>query len=89
MHSKELPSMRKGGGHQSYILYSRSAGRRSSVYVPDLLAEQVQTAIDNGRELRRLMNEAGPLRERLEDGAPQTLISQPSQRWISQMRLER
>lgn len=59
MHSNELPSMRKGGGHQSYILYSRSAGRRSSVYVPDLLAEQVQTAIDNGRELRRLMNEAG------------------------------
>ena len=44
---------------QSYILYGRSEGRRSSVYVPDALAQQVQTAIDNGRELQQLMSEAG------------------------------
>jgi hypothetical protein len=53
------PACAKGEGHQSYILYGRSEGRRSSVYVPDALAQQVQTAIDNGRELRRLMSEAG------------------------------
>jgi hypothetical protein len=49
----------KGEGHQSYILYGRSAGRRSSIYVPDVLAEKVQKAIDNGRELQQLMSEAG------------------------------
>jgi molybdopterin-guanine dinucleotide biosynthesis protein A len=45
--------------HQSYILYGRREGRRSSVYVPDALAEQVQTAIENGRDLQQLMSEAG------------------------------
>ena len=29
------------------------------MYVPDALAAQVQTAIDNGRELQQLMSEAG------------------------------
>lgn len=56
---KNCQACAKGEGHQSYILYGRSEGRRSSVYVPDALAEQVQTAIDNGRELQQLMSEAG------------------------------
>jgi len=56
---KNCPACAKGEGHQSYILYGRSGGRRSSVYVPDALAEEVQTAIDNGRELQQLMSEAG------------------------------
>ena len=56
---KNCPACAKGEGHQSYILYGRSKGRRSSVYVPDALAQQVQTAIDNGRELQQLMSEAG------------------------------
>ena len=56
---KNCPACTKGEGHQSYILYGRSAGRRSSVYVPDALAKQVQAAIDNGRELRQVINEAG------------------------------
>ena len=56
---KNCPACAKGEGHQSYILYGRSGDRRSSVYVPDVLAEQVQVAIDNGRELRRVINEAG------------------------------
>ena len=56
---KNCQACAKGEGHQSYILYGRSEGRRSSVYVPDALAEQVQTAIDNGRELQQLMREAG------------------------------
>ena len=56
---ENCPACAKGEGHQSYILYSRSKDSRSSVYVPDALAKQVQTAIDNGRELRQVMNEAG------------------------------
>lgn len=56
---KHCPACAKGVGHQSYILYGRSSGRRSSVYVPEVMADQVQAAIDNGRELRQLMNEAG------------------------------
>ena len=56
---KNCQACAKGEGHQSYILYGRSEGRRSSVYVPDALAPKVQTAIDNGRELRQLMSEAG------------------------------
>jgi len=56
---KNCQACAKGEGHQSYILYGRSEGRRSSVYVPDALAQQVQTAIDNGRELQQLMSEAG------------------------------
>ncbi len=56
---KNCPACAKGEGHQSYILYGRSGGRRLSVYVPDDLAEQVQAAVDNGRGLRQLMNEAG------------------------------
>jgi hypothetical protein len=56
---KNCQACAKGEGHQSYVLYCRSEGRRSSVYVPDALAQQVQTAIDNGRELQQLMSEAG------------------------------
>ena len=56
---KNCQACAKGEGHQSYILYGRREGRRSSVYVPDALAQQVQMAIDNGRELQQLMSEAG------------------------------
>src|SRR5215831_13571934 len=49
----------RGEGHHSHVLYGRSQGRRFSIYVPDNLAPQVQRAIDNGRRLQELMNEAG------------------------------
>ena len=48
-----------GQGHSSYALYGRSRGRRFSVYVPDELAKDVEMAIENGRELQKLMTEAG------------------------------
>ena len=48
-----------GQGHSSYALYGRSGNRRFSVYVPDELAKDVETAIQNGRELQKLMTEAG------------------------------
>lgn len=49
----------RGEGHQSHVLYGRSQGRRFSIYVPDNLAPQVRRAIDNGRRLQELMNDAG------------------------------
>jgi hypothetical protein len=49
----------RGEGHQSYILYGRSGGRRLSIYVPDELAKEIQAAINNGRNLHELTNEAG------------------------------
>jgi hypothetical protein len=46
-------------GHVSYVLYVRQGDRRSSLYVPDELADKIQHAIDNGRQLQELMMEAG------------------------------
>src|ERR1039458_6814875 len=56
---KNSKACARGERQQSYILYGRSEGRRSSVYLPDALAQQVQTAIDNGRrQLQQLMSQA-------------------------------
>jgi hypothetical protein len=49
----------RGEGHPSYILYARRAGRRVSVYVPDDVAPEIEQAIENGRRLQQLVNEAG------------------------------
>jgi hypothetical protein len=48
-----------GKGHSSYALYGRSGKERFSIYVPDELAEDVEKAIQNGRDLQKLMTEAG------------------------------
>ena len=48
-----------GQGHSSYALYGRKGKRRFSIYVPDELAEDVERAIRNGRDLQKLMTEAG------------------------------
>ena len=48
-----------GQGHSSYALYGRGEKGRLSVYVPDELAEDVEKAIQNGRDLQKLMTEAG------------------------------
>jgi hypothetical protein len=48
-----------GQGHSSYALYGRRRKRRFSIYIPDELTEDVEKAIQNGRELQRLMTEAG------------------------------
>lgn len=49
----------RGEGHPSYVLYGRRGGRRFSIYVPDELAPEIQKAVENGRRLKDLMNEAG------------------------------
>jgi len=48
-----------GQGHSSYALYGRKLNRRFSIYVPDELAEELERAIQNGRDLQQLMTEAG------------------------------
>ena len=48
-----------GQGHSSYALYGRKGDRRFSIYVPDELAEDLERAIRNGRDLQKLMTEAG------------------------------
>jgi hypothetical protein len=48
-----------GEGHTSYVLSGRTGSRRFSIYIPDELAPDIQQAIENGRQLQELMNEAG------------------------------
>lgn len=49
----------RGEGHPSYVLYGRHQGKRFSIYVPAELVPDIQKAVDNGRHLRELINEAG------------------------------
>lgn len=63
---RKSPCIRKGcrlcqsgQGHSSYALYGRKGGRRFSIYVPDDLTDDVERAIRNGRDLQKLMAEAG------------------------------
>lgn len=49
----------RGEGHPSYVLYARRGGRRVSKYVPDDVAPKIEKAIENGRRLQQLVNEAG------------------------------
>lgn len=48
-----------GERHSSYALYGRHEGRRFSIYVPEELVPDVRAAIQNGRQLQELINEAG------------------------------
>ena len=49
----------RGEGHPSYVLYARRGGRRVSIYVPADIAPKIEEAIENGRHLQELINEAG------------------------------
>jgi hypothetical protein len=48
-----------GKGHSSYALYGRRGKRRFSVYVPERLVPEVRVALQNGRRLQALINQAG------------------------------
>lgn len=63
---RKCPCIRKncrvcasGEGHRSYVLYGRRGRDRISVYVPEDVVPAVEKALENGRELQALMNEAG------------------------------
>src|SRR5450755_3735956 len=53
------PACASGEGHSSYALYGRRGSRRFSIYVPERLVPEVRKAIENGRLLQDLINEAG------------------------------
>jgi hypothetical protein len=53
------PACASGKGHSSYALYGRRGNRRFSIYVPERLVPEVRTAIQNGRKLQELINQAG------------------------------
>ena len=48
-----------GEGHTSYALYARRGRKRISIYVPERLVPEIRAAIENGRMLQELINEAG------------------------------
>jgi len=48
-----------GVGHPSYALYGQRGGKRFSIYIPEALAPDIQKAVENGRKLKDLINEAG------------------------------
>lgn len=56
---KNCPACAAGEGHSSYALYVRRGSRRFSIYVPQRLVPEVRKAIENGRLLQELINEAG------------------------------
>lgn len=53
------PACASGEGHSSYALYGRRGERRFSIYVPERLVPEVRAALQNGRQLQELVNEAG------------------------------
>jgi hypothetical protein len=53
------PACASGKGHSSYALYGRRGKRRVSIYIPARLVPEVRAAIQNGRQLQELSNEAG------------------------------
>lgn len=53
------PACAAGEGHRSYILYGRTARKRFSIYVPEDLVPEVRAAVENGRQLKELISEAG------------------------------
>ena len=53
------PACASGEGHSSHALYGRRRKRRFSIYVPERLVPEVSEAIQNGRRLQELINEAG------------------------------
>jgi len=48
-----------GEGHPAYALSFRKEGRQSSIYIPDDLSEEMETAVANGRRWKELIAEAG------------------------------
>ncbi len=56
---KTCQACARGEGHPSYVLYALRGGKRVSIYVPDDVAPKIESALENGRRLQQLINEAG------------------------------
>ena len=47
----------RGQKHPALYLYTRSGGRQTGTYIPKALHHSVRQAVDNGRRLKRLLEE--------------------------------
>ena len=56
---ERCPACASGEGHRSYALYARQGKRRVSIYVPERLVPEIRRAIEKGRMLQDLIDEAG------------------------------
>jgi len=56
---QNCPRCASGKRHSSYALSGYCGKRRFSVYVPDELAPDIQSALERGRRLQDLLKEAG------------------------------
>src|SRR3982074_1796818 len=54
------PACLSGEQHPSHVLYGRHNGRRFAVYVPEDLVGEVRRAVEDGRALQDLLEQAGP-----------------------------
>jgi hypothetical protein len=59
INKKSCHACQAGEQHASYVLYGKRNGRRVVIYVPDRLVGEIRKAIDNGRELQKLLFEVG------------------------------
>jgi len=56
---ERCPACASGEGHRSYALYVRQGKKRVSIYVPERLVPDVRRAIEKGRVLQDLIDQAG------------------------------
>src|ERR1700674_5798155 len=54
------PACLSGEQHPSHVLYGRHNRRRFAVYVPEDLVGEVRRAVEDGRALQDLLEQAGP-----------------------------
>jgi hypothetical protein len=47
----------RGQKHPALYLYTRSEGRQQATYIPKALHQTVRTWVDNGRRLKRLLDQ--------------------------------
>ncbi len=54
------PTCASGQKHPNYLLAFTKKGRRHCLYVPNPMVGLLQRALDNGRQIERLLYEMGP-----------------------------
>jgi hypothetical protein len=55
------PQCLQGDKHPAFILSFSQAGKRRSMYVPQALVPWLRRALENGRQLEKLLSAQGPL----------------------------
>jgi hypothetical protein len=57
---KNCPACARGDKHPAWLLSFASQGRRKIMYVPLALVPQIRQAIQNGRNIEKLLHRTGP-----------------------------